>query len=817
MPKNCIVPKQAEKLKKAFKSGEISLESLYNAKSSNERVKLLEKYIGESSEMVTAKLEKAMLSANQKLAIRNWIYKYIGEGKPLYKGISLEQSKKMAKDLSISELKNMSSRERVDELAKYVENPEELNTRFENLRTSGNLANWEQRTMGTKNLRENKRLKGALAKLEVLNDLGVLSPTALETFMQTFVESELGVDITLEESERLSKLVKTQTDLFDSLFESGDWTFNNTEEVQAYFNSVRKLREYADSLKPTTIQGELNKLIGYARSSILASPRILKNSALYQAIPTLERAIAKRIVSGNIGDKELDSSFVEKVQAKLSGSKPTKEMARFIAKQTSMAVKIYHKTGFDISRMETLEDGYTLFGGEKFKPIYGKKLSEAKGTKEKISAGLNNFAKFVNLAPKWFAGGTDMLSANVHRADTSILMSKEIASLEAKKNKLPNGVTENERAEQLLKDSYSFNPKDPKAEKIRAMGIMDAHMSNNTQPDGMADVVIKLRDAFVVKGIDFGKVLVPFAKIATSTLSKGIKTATGYGVAKSIYDINRATKLTDNNERSRKIYEATSNLVGYVGIIGAAMLLGAFLDEDDYVGTYDSISYAEYGLAKARGARPGYVRIGGKWIPIRYLPMINIPLSAIMTARQARARKSDPYFGYLRGVLGGVLETPGIKDISNVVENIKKGVKDNDLKESLDSLGLDSKSMLDWAKIRAIPSILSYDAYNMMFPKEAKYDFLGRELEAGVFKDDVSNRITLEFNRLNNAGFMPTISDPKEVPDEDKLNKYKQRYADKIEALLNKSRYWRISDEDKKDLIDAIRQKEILGKIKREK
>ena len=808
MPTNCIIKSKAEELKKAFRNRDISFKSLYNLKSSEARIKVLEKYVGESAKMLNASIEKTFLSPNQKLAMRNWVYKNIGGGKPLYKGISLEQAQKMSDNLSMVELKKMSSRDRIAELFKYVDNAEQLNKRFESLLKTGNLANWEERTMGTKQLRENKKLKGALSRLEFLNDLGVLNPNQMEDFMQSFVETELGVDLSLEESQKLSTLVKKQSDAFDRVFESNDWTYKNEKQVTDYLVSVKELREYTESLMPSTIKGTLNKLIGYARSSILASPRIARNSALYQMIPTIERAVAKRLISGNIGD--LKSSFVERVQAKLSGSKPTKQMAEFITKQTLMATKIYHKTGFDISRMQTLDDGYTFFGGEKFKPLYGKKMSEAKTTKEKIQVGLNNWAKFINLAPKWFAGGTDMLAANMQRADTAILMSKEIASLESKKGKLPDGVTKEQRAEQLLTESYSFNPTDIKAQQIRDAGIMDAHMSNNTQPDGAADLVLKLRGAFKIGGIDFGKVLVPFAKIATTTISRGTKTVTGYGAIKSIYQIYQASKITDVNERSKKIYEITSNLVGYVGIMGAAILLGTFLDDDDYVGGYDSLSFKEYGLARTRGSSPGYVRIGGKWIPLRYLPMINIPLSAIMTARQARLKGKRYLDGYITGILGGILETPLISDVFDILKDVGKSAQS---KEFINALGLDGENITNWAKVRAIPSLVSYDLYKIMFPSEAKYDFLGREIEGGIFKDDKSNEITVEFNRLNNEGKMPVISDPKGEYTIEELNKYKQKYAEKVIKLLKKDFYSKKDAEEQKKLIDNIRTTQILNKL----
>ena len=86
---------------------------------------------------------------------------------------------------------------------------------------------------------------------------------------------------------------------------------------------------------------------------------------MYQIIPTLERYITKRILPAGIGDKELSASLETMFKAKLFSSTPTTKSKDFIAGQMKMAIKIYKETGFDISRMENLDDGFNLFGGEK--------------------------------------------------------------------------------------------------------------------------------------------------------------------------------------------------------------------------------------------------------------------------------------------------------------------------------------------------------------------------------------------------------------------------------------------------------------------
>jgi len=411
------------------------------------------------------------------------------------------------------------------------------------------------------------------------------------------------------------------------------------------------------------------------------------------------------------------------------------------------------------------------------------------------------------------------LFANIGRADTATMMSREIASMEARKGTLPEGMTEEQRADELLKDSYSFNPVDKKAVMIRDAGILDAHRMNNTQPDGMADKVIGLRKLLKVGRVDFGKAIIPFAKIATTTISEGFKTATGYGIGKSLVTINNASKIENVEDRSIKMYQGVNDLVRYLGFTGATLLLAAMFDDDDYVGPYATLSRKEYKLARARGANANSIRIGGKWIPLRYLPIINIPLSSIMSARQARAKGADAMAGFVGGMASQLLETPGIKEGADFLANkLKRVASSKDLKKTVDAMGFESDSLFDWVKVRVIPSVLSYDLYNALIPRDSKYDFLGREIASTGFtgfRDDTTNDIILEFDRLNRKGLAPAISKPRGDYDDEEVSFYQKAYAHRVALLIKTAGYNGMSDERKKKYIDKIRRRTILNNVKR--
>jgi len=781
---NCLLPSQAEKLKKAFRNGEITMSSLFKM-TSEKRAELFAKYVGESAKEITAKIEKAFMKPRQKQAITNVFYKEIAQQSPLYQGVSFKDAGELAKIIEPRDLRKMSA-EQVNGFLKKVLDEKlanTLTTRFENLKKSGNLKNWEERVIGTKKLRGDKQLLKGLSKIDALDDLGVLNPEQLQDFMSTLVENELGVDITMEQSKKLSKLNDEVKTSYETIAKTNDWTWENKENVEKFFDQLDQLNTYADSLQTKTAVKFLNKAVNYFRASILATPKTALNSAFYQVIPSVERAITKRLVSGQfVGNK------------------------KWAKEQLKMAIKIYNKTGYDVSRMQSLGDGAKIFGGERFE-----RTPRGKGIG-------NAYMRLVEMGPKWGAGGTDMLLANSGRASTSWLLAKAKAKKEFEAGKIDNVSV---RAKELVKDSYSFAPKTEEGQFIRESAILDANVVNNTQNLETADRLLGIRKIFTIKGIKFGTVLIPFAKISLTNFMRGLKIATGGEVVENIMLIKKATKM-EGVEREQAMYKATTGLVAAIGLTGAAILLASGLDNDDYVGTYKTLSSKEDNIAKARNAPAGSVKLFGKWVPIRYLPLVNIPLSAIMTARQAKEKGGDYIGGYLAGLFGGIVEAPIISQMYDLIDKSFKAAKTKTLK----GLSPDKKDISDWIIPRAIPAIISRPLLSHF--KTQKYDFMGREVAGGfMFKDDTSNDVVLEFDNLNKTGHAPVISDPTgtsageletkmgEEAYTTYVNTLKNNYTLKVIDLMDKESYQSKTNEEKMKLINKLRTRYILDKIKK--
>ena len=847
MPLNCLLPQQAERLKKAFRDKRITFSMLYKMTPA-QRLSLFEKYLGSGAKMFSAKIDKAFLMPNQKRALKSILEKdIIGRGQ-LYQNISLSEAEKMRNNLDIKELKKMSSDDRLAEFKKYLNsnNALILNEKFEYFKDKGDLASWEKRAFGTDILAEEKRLKGHFAKLEQLNDLGVLNPKQLEDFMQSLTEIELGVSIDYEQTKKLSKLTTQTTEAFDKLTETNNWTGETKESynnVLNYYVANNELTKYTEQLESdVSIIAMGNEIVEISRNNILGTPYSGRNSFLYQIIPTMERFITKRLTLATI---KMEGGILDKISAKISkGLFVDKEGRKLIRNQLKLGLDIYDKTSQDISRMTTLNDGYKFFGEKergatlsftKFKKDFKQDIimpiKEARGM-GKIREGLGGFAKITGNFPKWMAGGSDTLIANATKAETVILWANETARFEKRTGKLLKGMTEKERAKQLFLESYNPNTKSIQAQIIRSQSIFDAHYSNNTQPDGMADWTIRFRDSLGLGKFKFGRAISPFVKITSTTISRGLQTALGIGplnlgVAKEIINLNKAYKNTDKLNGTKQANKAISNLIGYVGLSLTALLIASLLDDDDYIPPYASMSFKEYNFALARGARPDSIRIGGKWIPLRFLPMINIPVSSIMMARQAKTRGESVFWGYIKGIYTSILDTPVLSDFYKLMDKGMKSVKQKDIDKVSESTGLNFKDIWDFSKIRMIPAMLSRDLYDAILPT-TKYNFLGEEIEkAKVFRDDKTDALLIEFNELDKRGFMPTISNPsgkyaieleKKLGEKEyyiELSKLQKVYAEEVLKEINKDSYKRKDFDEKKKEIDDIRQNEILDELEK--
>jgi len=809
----------------------LTIDGLYKM-TSQERRDIFAKSLGEeTAQEANALFETAMLSS-QKNALKNWIWKNLYHGVPLYVDLNLVQSENIRNGVSMSELRGMTPEQRIAELEKYVDKDTaiKLEKRYAKLKLTGNLSNWEQRVMGTDELMRNKKLKGAFARVEALNELGVLSPKDMSTFMEDFVSMQVGATVTAEESEELSKLVTNVSAAFDKA--NTDWTANNRENVVDYFVEHKKLEDFVNKLDPEPALKVFTD-VG-ARGAILFSLRTLTNSLMFQIVPGVTRLVTKRIGSGTMIPG--DYSFLDRVFNSFS-SVASKPLTMAMAEQVAMGLEIYIKTSHDIARMETLGDGFKFFG-EGFTHVNGPTWKEAESIAAKLGTIVRGHGRWMQPALKYAAGGTDAVFANAHRADTTNFLANTIANGEKKTGNLPAGLSVDDRIQFLIKDAYSFSPTTEQGRYIRESAIQDAHHANFTNNDIYGDVAMKFRDALGIGNAKIGTLLLPFMRIPANALGKGFE-MTGPGLIRGTKQIIDGVRMESGVDKNLKIAEGIATLVtSGGGLVLAAVFVSALLDDDDYIGAYDYTRRSENQLTTTKNAAANYVRIGGNWYSTRWFGPLGLPISAMMEARQARAKNQNIALGYAKGILTGALQFPGLKEGIEWAKSIEQASRASEVEGAAKAFHTTPEYIGKWAAVRTIPSILTYDTYGLL--NKTKYDSLGRPIPnrtddmwstvttyfvGANIKDDTSNYITKEFDKLSVKGALPTLTNPDgKYADalqvkigaqafEDFVNKLKAKYADEVGKLISKEEYKKKTPLEQKKAIDKIRDQEILNPI----
>lgn len=820
----CIPKEYANKLREQFQRDKITMRGLYGMDSAGRR-KVFEEHLDpETAKQVNILLEKAMLS-NQKTALKNWIWKHLYAGTPLYSGISLDQASNLKQNLTIKQLERMTPDERIAILSEYLDPKvaERVGKNFGVMQKSGNLANWEKRALGTDSLFKDRKLKGAFARLETLDQLGVLTPPQMDKFMQDYVSDQMGVNLTAEESQEISTKVKAVSKAFEAV--KNDWTAENEEAVVDYFVKRSELEKYLNKLDP---EGAFETFFDVgARGSILFSLRSLANSFLYQVVPTVSQGVIKRITGGTLIPG--DYGPVERITNAIAGA-TSQPISKEMGNQVKMAMKIYAKTGYDISRMESLDDGFRYFG-EKFTHTEGPTFKEAEGIKEKLKAVVRGHAKLMSPGLKWAAGGTDTLLANIHRVDTTNLLSRTIAKAEKKAGKIEDV---DARIKELYKDSLRPDPQTEEGAYIREMGILDANVANYTNDTAYGKYAMKFRD-MVPGGI--GKAVFPFLRIPANALGAGIE-MTGPGLILGTKDIIKGLQMESGNDKQIALADGIRRLiVSGGGLALAGLFVGALLDDDDFIGAYNWKARDENALSTTKNGGANYIRIGGNWYSTKWLGPLGIPVSAIMEARQAKAKGQSAVWGYLNGIYTGAMQFPGLKESVEWYESAKRAMDAKSAEDVAKAFKATPSDIGKWVAVRTLTSTATNDAYG--FASKPRYDALGRKVPhksdsiapavisffiGTNIKPDTSNAITDELDRLRLKGHLPSIANPdnkaadramERFGDEypEFLNKLKQNYAKKVEDLIASDDYKKMSDVAKEKAIDRVRKLEILDPL----
>jgi hypothetical protein len=524
-------------------------------------------------------------------------------------------------EVDIAKLYKMTSTERRNFFIKYTDRQTGrfINTEFEKAMVSKQktaLKDWAESVFSPREKRKTA-YKTVLDKINSLDAEGILDPKSAEAFLEDLVADKLGVTVTPEEvaiiSEKAKVIAEAQTKLGTDLGNPA-----KLKENMDFFKAKKDMDDYLASRAPAPILRILTGTIG--RGMMLFS---IKSPIL------------------NIGSN-VEVGLAEALSRRLSGSGVKSTDAQLARSYIKMVNKIYQKTGYDLSRMTSLRD--TGASGER---VLGQTVhSQGKGKTRKVGRFIED------VVFKQLMGAPDVAFSSAHFADSVNMNAMRMA----KGNKA--------LAKEYMSDAMRIEPKTSQGELLRQQGILDAQRATWTDTTWASRVSEGIRSILNEVSGDFraGDYLLPFIKTPANVIATGMDYA-GMGIPKALYKTAKAMRSGELG--SKEYFQSISmDLVrSGLGITGA-IIIQAWLDDDDFVGAYDP---QRAQIESLRNSNYNAIRVGGKWISTDWLGPLAVPVTAMMYARKYGNNGGERTFQYSKAVLASSLSIPGVADVYDYV------------------------------------------------------------------------------------------------------------------------------------------------------
>jgi hypothetical protein len=560
-------------------------------------------------------------------------------------------------EINIKDLYKMTSAERRAFFTKYTDENlgKLLNTEFEKAMVSKQqtaMTDWAKSVFSPKE-KAKPAYKSILDKINKLDEEGILNPSNTDAFLEDLVADKLGVSVTPEEikviSEKATKIQEAQTALGNDLGNPA-----KSQENIDFFTAKKDMDDYLQALNPAHNLKVLTGTIG--RGMMLAS---VKSPIL------------------NIGSN-IEVGTTEAISRRLAGNTWKGTDNKLATDYIKMVNKIYTKSGYDISRMVTIND-QGVSGGR----ILGETVhAQGPGAIRKAGQWVEDIV-FKNLM-----GAPDVAFSSAHFADSVNLKSLQIAKGDAVK------------AKEMMIDAMRIQPQTPEGEILRSQGILDAQTAtwtNKTWASTLSEGIRKVINS-VSGDARAGDWLMPFVKTPANVIATGIDYAGGGGV-KALYKTVQA--IRSGNLGTKEYWNnITRDLVrAGLGLVGA-VVIAYNLDDDDFVGAYDP---ARAQIEQLRGSNYNAIRIGNKWVSTDWLGPLSVPVSSIMYARKYGDTKPETIFQYTKGTVSAIKQLPGISDIFDFART-SSYQKNTTLEEMT---GETAAYILEQVYSRLVPSVFS--------------------------------------------------------------------------------------------------------------
>jgi len=587
----------------------------------------------------------------------------------LKKHVDKIKNSALSTDTDLVTLYDMTSKERRDYFTKETdaETGKFLNTKFEQAMVSKQtdaMLDWAKSVFSPE---EKKKAvyKNVIDKINNLSELGYMTGKQEDVFLEDLVTDKLGISVSREEMENIVKraeeIQKQQEKLGDNL--------NNPEfydENINFYKSIKGMNDYLQSRAPAKNSAILMGTIGRGMMLFSVKSPLLNIGSNMEV--GLTEAITRRIANGTVkgANNQLALDYMK------------------------MARDIYKKTGFDISRMQGMQD----LGASGERVLGDTVHTQGEGKIRAVGRVVED------IVFKKLLGAPDAFFASAHFADSVNLQSMELAKGDKK------------LASKYMVDAMRVSPVSDQGKLLRAQAMLDAQVATWTNDTWASKATVEIRRVFndMNQDLRIGDYLFPFVKTPANVIATGLDYS-GLGAVKGIYKLVQMVKKRDFNKQAVQSIVRDLTRAG-LGVT-AALALAANTDDDDFMGAYDP---KRAQIESLRGARENSFRVGNTWISTDWLGPLSVPYNAIMYSRKyGKEGTAETAFQYGKGVASTLLNLPVVSDVMDFYKS-ESQKQDMSLGEMIGSTGDYAMSQ---AMSRLVPSIFS-DIAKATDPSERK-------------------------------------------------------------------------------------------------
>lgn len=724
---------------------------------------------------------------------------------------------------NIEKLAEMSSQERRDLFSKFIddESAKGVNAGFENALTGESaraMKTWVERTFSSKE-KKSTAYKDILTKIDDLNKKGLLTPESERKFMEDLVTEKLGGTLSVDEARTIAEKSSKLQDLYSKVDALGD-PYSDHKAQLDYFKARRDMEDYIDSLNP---QSKLR----------VASSTIARGNMLFRL-----GSILVNINSNNLqGSLEAVVRRFETRSVKGFNNKAVSDVVKFNA-------QVFKETGFDLSRMTSLESERKLLG-EEFSNAQGKGIVRKVGR------------VYQDLLFNLTQGLPDVVAASLAGGDRANLLSTRIALQKGLK-----GEAAKAEAMKIFRDSLRIEPQTKEGQLVKSNAVADALRSTNQDKRLFADRALKFRKILNGKDLRFGDVSIPFVKTTANAIQSSLEASGILVPADAIVRTIKMVKLVQNHEGSlgevsREAFSGFGSSMVRAGLgTTAAFLVANAIDSNNYIGAYPKTS-KEQELIRLRKATANSVNVGGHWVSLDWFGPLAAPLVGFLSAKKYGDNFQDDAANYFTGAGYQISRIPGMDFVTNtssfIVDQLKPGGKQTATARMQDAVNY----AVNFITSRAVPGFVSEFAQATdtvqrdvrkredptaplksaipglretlppklsIFGETTPTEGWKQLILGGRFKTGKTDAVIEELVRLQDKNALPAIApvdDPrdgvdrfqalkKQIGDEkygEAVKSFGKSFHSGINDLLSNDKYKSADDSDKQYLINTLKKK----------